>query len=44
MEPTRQTVSCDPVAAARGSFATFGGQTENINNLIKIIILLANAH
>ena len=25
MEPTRPTVLCDPVTAARGSFATFGG-------------------
>ena len=26
MEPSRPTVLCDPVTAARGSFATFGGQ------------------
>lgn len=27
MEPTRPTVLCDPVAAARGSFATLGGRS-----------------
>ena len=33
MEPTRPRVLCDPVAAARGSFATLAGSTtKNINS------------